>query len=194
RERIRHGRLAPGQHLIQEDLANDLGVSRIPLREALHTLSAEGLISVLPQRGMAVAELSRTEVAELFELRATLEPRLVDEAVRGARRRDIDELQVCADRMRQVTGDVRAGQNYRFHRHIYSLAEQPLTLRFVDQLLHLGEPYSRRWVRSGTDLARIDDEHQAMVDALRDGDADLLRTTIVDHITGARDHVLATFD
>ncbi|MEY8038506.1 MULTISPECIES: GntR family transcriptional regulator [Saccharopolyspora] len=193
REWIRRGVLRPGQHLVQEELAGELGVSRIPLREALHGLAAEGLIAVQPHRGMVVAELGRAELAELFELRLRLEPALAEEAVRGCRARDVEALRAAAERMREQGADAegRAVENYRFHRRIYELAEQPLSLRFIDQLLHLVEPYSRRWVRSGHDLARIDAEHDAMVAALAAGDAGALRAAIVAHVEGARDHVLA---
>ncbi|MFF5989392.1 GntR family transcriptional regulator [Prauserella flavalba] len=193
RTSIRHGELLPGTRLVQEKLAAELDVSRIPLREALHTLAAEGLIEVLPQRGMHVAELSRADIVDLFELRLQLEPPLADEIVRGCRDRDIDELQALADEMRAMGADAagRAVVNYRFHRRIYELAERKLSLRFIDQLLHLVEPYSRRWVRSGHELDRIDDEHAAMVEALRTRDASLLRRVITAHVEGARDHVLA---
>ncbi|MEU0690683.1 GntR family transcriptional regulator [Streptomyces uncialis] len=193
RTSIRDGGLLPGTRLVQEKLATELKVSRIPLREAMHTLAAEGLIEVRPQRGMVVAELSHGEIAELFELRLRMEPHLADEIVRGCRDRDIDELQDLADEMRRQGGDAtgRASLNYEFHRRVYALSERRLTLRFVDQLLHLVEPYSRRWARSGHDLDRIDDEHQRMVDALRDRDATALRRVITAHVEGARDHVMA---
>ncbi|RBM23424.1 GntR family transcriptional regulator [Prauserella sp. PE36] len=193
RASIRHGELLPGTRLVQEKLAAELDVSRIPLREALHTLAAEGLIEVLPQRGMHVAELSRADIVDLFELRLQLEPPLADEIVRGCRDRDLDELQALADEMRALGADAagRAVLNYRFHRRIYELAERKLSLRFIDQLLHLVEPYSRRWVHSGHELDRIDAEHTAMVEALRTRDASLLRRVVTAHVEGARDHVLA---
>ena len=193
RAAIRRGEIAPGARLVQEKLAADLAVSRIPLREALHILAAEGLIDATPQRGMTVAELSRADVAELFDLRLRLEPALAGEAVRGCRPRDVEALQALADEMRAKGDDAagRAALNYRFHSHIYELADRRLTLRFVDQLLHLVEPYSRQWVRSGNDLERIDREHQRMVDALAAAHAPTLARVITDHIEGARDHVMA---
>ncbi|WP_030614805.1 GntR family transcriptional regulator [Streptomyces fulvoviolaceus] len=193
RTSIRRGDLLPGTRLIQERLASDLKVSRIPLREALHALAAEGLIEVQPQRGMIVAELSHDDIAELFALCLQLEPPLAEEIVRGCRERDIDELQALADQMREkgAGADGRAALNYQFHRRIYELSERRIALRFVDQLLHLVEPYSRLWVRSGDELQRIDEEHQSMVDALKARDAQALRDVITAHVEGARDHVLA---
>jgi DNA-binding GntR family transcriptional regulator len=195
RTSIRRGELLPGTRLIQERLASDLNVSRIPLREALHGLAAEGLVEVQPQRGMIVAELSHDDIAELYELRLQLEPPLAEEIVRGCRERDIDELQALADQMREKGADAagRASLNYRFHRRVYELSERRLSLRFIDQLLHLVEPYSRLWVRSGHQLRRIDEEHQSIVDALKARDAQALRDVIIAHVEGARDHVLAAY-
>jgi len=196
RTAIRTGELPPGAHLVQERLAADFEVSRIPLREALHAVAAEGLIEVSPHRGMMVAQLRQDEVAELFQLRLQLEPALAEEIVRGCRDRDIDHLQGCADKMRGLGADAagRAAVNYEFHKHVYALSERRLALRFIDQLLHLVEPYSYRWVRSGHELERIDREHQAIVDALRDRDAEALRRSVVSHIEGARDHVLSAVE
>lgn len=191
---IRRGDLLPGARLVQEKLAADLQVSRIPLREALHKLAAEGLVETRPQRGMVVAELGRDDVAELFALRLQLEPSLAEEVVRGCRPRDITALEDLISAMSSSeNADERATLNYEFHSRIYALSDQRLTLRFVDQLLHLVEPYSRRWVRSGNDVSRIDREHRELVDALAVGDARRLVLVITEHITGARDHVLATY-
>jgi DNA-binding GntR family transcriptional regulator len=193
RTAIREGALQPGERLVQEQLAASLSVSRIPLREALHALAAEGLVEVVPQRGMLVTQLAPAAVAELYQLRLLLEPPLAGECVRGCRQRDVEELRGLADRMRALGADAtgRASLNYRFHRRIYELADRPLSLRFVDQLLHLAEPHSRQWIRTGRDLARIDAEHAAMVTALAARDPAALAATITAHIEGAREHVLA---
>jgi DNA-binding GntR family transcriptional regulator len=192
RESIRAGELLPGTHLVQERLAAALDVSRIPLREALHALAAEGLVDVQPQRGVVVAELSHADIAELFDLRLQLEPNLAFEIIRGCSDRDIDGLQALVDqtRVKDAKATDRASLNYNFHRRVYDMSARRLTLRFVDQLLHLVEPYSHRWATVEDDLKHIDEEHQAMVDALKDRDGKRLRDAIIRHIEGARDHVL----
>jgi len=77
RERILDGEFKAGFPLRQDALASEFGVSRIPIREALMQLEAEGLIKIHPHRGAIVSELSTEEVQELFALRALLEPRLL---------------------------------------------------------------------------------------------------------------------
>src|SRR5918997_1165848 len=77
RRRIVDGEFSAGFQLRQDALASEFGVSRIPVREALMQLEAEGLVKIHPHRGAIVSELSTEEVHELFELRALLEPRLL---------------------------------------------------------------------------------------------------------------------
>lgn len=73
RDMIRKGKLRIGQKIIEEDMCKELGVSRTPLREALRSLSAEGLIKLIPNRGAFVSQLSTSEISELFEVMAILE-------------------------------------------------------------------------------------------------------------------------
>src|SRR4051794_17273624 len=77
RERILDGDFKAGSPLRQDALASEFGVSRIPIREALMQLEAEGLVKIHPHRGAIISELSTEEVQELFALRALLEPRLL---------------------------------------------------------------------------------------------------------------------
>src|SRR5918994_3323643 len=77
RRKIVDGEFKSGFQLRQDALATEFGVSRIPVREALMQLEAEGLVKIVPHRGAIVSELSTEEIGELFELRAILEPRLL---------------------------------------------------------------------------------------------------------------------
>jgi DNA-binding GntR family transcriptional regulator len=83
RARILSGGLPEGRQLRQETLAAELGVSRIPLREAFRRLEAEGLLTIAPHRGAVVSVLSLEEIAELFDLRAMIEPDLIARACRA---------------------------------------------------------------------------------------------------------------
>ncbi|NNC00972.1 GntR family transcriptional regulator, partial [Corallococcus exiguus] len=80
RQRILDGDFAAGFQLRQDALADEFGVSRIPVREALMQLEAEGLVKIEPHKGAIVSELSTREIEELFELRSLLEPRLLKES------------------------------------------------------------------------------------------------------------------
>src|ERR1041385_6831144 len=119
---IREGVLSPGQTLIQEELARRFGVSRIPVREALRTLAAEGLISF--QDGTAVVtRLNREEMEELYELRLQLEPRMAEAVVEACSELDLKRLAKLATDMEAHAGDKERWSklNYEFHRRMYDL-------------------------------------------------------------------------
>src|SRR6185369_4521990 len=90
RERILRGDYPDGEPLRQDALADELGVSRIPVREALRQLEAEGLVTFNPHRGAVVSSLSLDEIAELFELRAEIECDLIARAIPLATKEHID--------------------------------------------------------------------------------------------------------
>src|SRR3954454_19300768 len=104
RELILDGDLRPGTRLGEVELADRLGVSRTPVREALSRLAAEGLVEVAPNRGARVATWTVAELEGVFDLRASLEPRLTGFAVARAAGDDVEELDALARRMHEVGG------------------------------------------------------------------------------------------
>ncbi|HWJ13798.1 MAG TPA: GntR family transcriptional regulator, partial [Gemmatimonadaceae bacterium] len=132
RERILRGDYPEGEPLRQDALADELGVSRIPVREALRQLEAEGLVTFSPHRGAVVSTLSLEEIEELFELRADIECELLRRAIpnTGAehltRANDLlDEFDAAlADRESERWGPL----NWRFHSALYAPARRNLTM------------------------------------------------------------------
>jgi DNA-binding GntR family transcriptional regulator len=104
RTRILAGRYAPGSPLRQDAVAAELGVSRIPLREALNHLEAEGLVLGMAHRGFVVRGMSRAEAEEVFSLRLQLEPAALAE---GARIADADEVEEAEDLLERLNDAVR---------------------------------------------------------------------------------------
>src|SRR6266852_9187131 len=90
REKILSGEIGDGEQLRQDALAAEYGVSRIPLREALRQLEAEGLVSFYPHRGAVVSTLSLAEIEELFEIRALIEPDMLRRAIPKLSEEDLD--------------------------------------------------------------------------------------------------------
>lgn len=192
RQAIRQGVLKPGEDLVQEEIAGRLGVSRVPLREALRALAAVGLVQFTPGRGFRVTELEPVEVEELYDLRLRIEPSLAEKVVAHASRLQIEELAGLEQDMRAADDPEQwANLNYDFHLTMYQAAGADHTLRMVRQLLDLVEPYSRVYVHELRNLDRVTDEHDAMVAALREGDAERLGQMITDHLVGARDGLVA---
>lgn len=195
RERIRDGSLAPGAPLNQVRLAADLGVSRIPLREALRTLSGEGLI-ILPagQQGRVVAH-SRRDIIDLYDLRLALEPSLADGIVDGASPAATRTLRRLAQQMLGADQPAAWSRlNQRFHDQMYALVDRPHTLRVIRQVMGLVEPYSHRYVHALHGVDRASAEHLEMVEAVAAGAAGRLENLIRRHLQSARDALLEAVD
>ena len=133
RQRILSGQLKGGQPIRQEHLAAELGVSRIPLREALKQLAAEGFVTITSHKGAVVAELSIQEVEELFEIRLRLETWLLQLAIPAMTDRDLAALDRNMEEQRRPDilphwGDV----NWRFHEIMYLPANRPISLKLLD--------------------------------------------------------------
>lgn len=96
-ERIIDGDLRPGDRIHERNLSEELGVSRVPVREAILTLAAQGLVAVRPRSGAFVRELTRRDVAELFDVREALEPAIASAAARNRTEEDLARLRALID-------------------------------------------------------------------------------------------------
>jgi DNA-binding GntR family transcriptional regulator len=174
RRAVRERILLPGQLLNQDDLAKRFGISRIPLREALRTLAGEGLVVMRPGIGAVVTELNADGVDELYGLRLQLEPPLAEWIVSRCRVQDLEELAGILVRMSALESqsvDGWANQHYLFHRRLLELSGRRYSLRLVNQVLNLVEPYSRLYVHLVGPQQHSVAEHEKILDALRADDA-----------------------
>ena len=147
RRRILEGSYATGMKLQQDRLAAELGVSRIPVREALVQLDAEGLVTIEPQRGATVSALSTERMTETLELRAILEPYLLR---RSAPRLTAAELEGLARLLAEYDAAIEGHEirrwgelNTAFHLALYARAERPRALATVATLLRESDRYTR---------------------------------------------------
>ncbi|HEY4249920.1 MAG TPA: GntR family transcriptional regulator [Roseomonas sp.] len=144
RERIIAGTYARGAKLRQQHIAEELGVSITPVREALRALEAEGYITGLSHKGLLVPEAVPEAAREIFELRVLLERDLTARALQRMTRAALAELRQSQARIVTLTGgsDQQAMrmENYRFHLRLYELADRPQALQFV-RVLWAGYPF-----------------------------------------------------
>lgn len=200
RLRIRSRQWAPGMAINQKQLASDLGVSRIPVREALQALNSEGLVILSPGQGAKVVELEREDIADLYDLRLALEPRLAPDVIDGLSPRDHQRLAELSSLMhdaREHAGssdelhrDQWSNLNHEFHEHMYVATGRHHTVRVVLQLMELVEPYSRMYVHLLGGVDRASAEHDEMVTAIETRDADALAEQVNAHLDGARQELL----
>lgn len=189
RQRILDGVYPAGTPLRQEALAAELGVSRIPLREGLRRLEAEGLVTVLPHRGAIVASLPVEEVAELFELRAMLEADLVRRAIPRLTPQDDTVLKRHALAFEQAVANDETSAwgeaNRRFHFALYAPAARPLTMETLTRLHAQCDRYLRLQLILTRGTARAVKEHRAILTAARARERETTARLVRDHILTA---------
>ena len=184
REGIISGTFPRGSRLKQAEIAERLQLSITPVREALKLLEAEGYINGNSYRGACVVPFDATASKEVLELRLLLESRLIRGTAENIRAQDIVELRALADEFERAfdAGDRASarGVNYRFHRRLYSLADMPQTLHFV-QILWARYPFDliNAVAGRGKDAAK---EHDEILDALSKGDASAATLAMRQHI------------
>jgi DNA-binding GntR family transcriptional regulator len=194
RTEILGGRHAPGSTLRQEELAERLGVSRMPVREALKRLEAEGLVDVLPSRRVRVAPLSPGEVQDVYDLRAALEPlaiRLAVPRLRSAHLRDAAHALQEADEEGDAT--TFGARNTRFHLALMEPCERPRLLSMVTSLLDVSDRYQRAALHDDAHNELVRDEHHRLLTAAREGDAEAAAQAAAQHVIGAGERVMAIF-
>ena len=189
RDGILHGNYAEGEPLRQDALAEELGVSRIPIREALRQLEAEGLVTFNPHRGAIVSSLSLGEIEEVFELRSTIETDLLRRAVPRLTPEQLDQADEVLDRYALAlrSGDVSMwGElNWQFHSTLYAPAGRAVTMGIVQRLHQQSDRYLRMQLALTHGETRANDEHRAIAAAVRAGDAKRACAIMREHIAGA---------
>jgi DNA-binding GntR family transcriptional regulator len=190
RARILAGELEPGRRLRQEALAEQLGVSRTPLREALRRLSSEGLVEIRPHHGAAVAPFSADDMAAAFMARLLLEPPAARLAAEARQPTDLARMReaIAAHRRRGASIEELFGANRAFHVAVTGASGNPFLLRFAEQMwaAALGFPIYSRQAEPAARVLADAAEHEQIADAVEAGDGDAAEALMHAHIDAAR--------
>lgn len=184
---IRSGALCPGDRLTETELAERLGISRTPVREAIRALEADGLVVHVPRVGASIRRLTYPEVTELYEMRTVLEGTAARLAARTASDVELAELLSISDEMGRRQDDVSAlyALNRQFHRTLLDAARNRFLLEAVagleKTLLILGPTTMSDVGR----VAQAQAEHEALLAALQSRDADRAELLMRAHINAA---------
>lgn len=175
RAAILEGELRPGQRVNQEAWAERIGVSLIPIREALGQLAGEGLVTHRPRRGYVVTELDLDELEEVYRLRRLLETDALLRGVPRATQADVTALRVAAAACRACIqgGDVVAAleANRRFHARLHALSGSGTLVRLIDQLWDRTEAYRAIYYSLPGESEEADAAHAVIVEAVAERDA-----------------------
>jgi DNA-binding GntR family transcriptional regulator len=189
RAAVLDGRFEPGERLKENDLAEMLGISRTPVREALFVLAAQGLVVVMPGRGVKVRSYTQDEMQCNYDMRSRLEAYAASRAAGRMKSKEIAAARKSIEEMRSLEpgdlGDL-VTVNSRFHRILLDAAGDERLLFIVSSLLELPMSYKSHYWRTETHgRNRSADAHERILDAIEAEDATAAAVAMADHIDDA---------
>lgn len=194
RNAIRNGILEPGERLMEVQLAEELGISRTPVREAIRKLEQEGYVIMMPRRGTYVSSVSVNDIKEIFEIRSALESLSTGLA---ARRIEPDELEKLRALLTEIEGHIQRKDidkiveaDIEFHGLLYQVSRNE---RLVTIISNLKEQLARFRTLSMSYPGRLQEtleEHRAMVEAIAAGDVEAARDAAERHMEQAEETLL----
>jgi len=187
RDQIIRGEIPEGAQLRQDAIATQYHVSRIPVREALRQLDAEGLISIVPNRGAIVPALSPNDIRELFSIRALLEPEVLKLSIPHLKEQDLSQAEaVLAKYVSELKREDHVSAwgrlNWQFHSILYSRANQPRFMAIIRNVNNSGERYTRLQLYLTHGIQRANEEHHQILDFCRQRDATAACKLLRQHI------------
>ncbi len=197
RTAILEGRIPPGTRLVERILAEDMGISRTPVHDALTNLVKERLVKKLPNNGFAVSRIEKKEIVQLYSLRLHLEvlalqwalPNITAETLRKLKN-NVKQMERCASKSDM---DCIIKKNVEFHQLILSAADSPILSCFVEQVQANAKLYRIRSVNSPYRVPMVIDEHRKIITAVEKKDEAAAVDSIKEHLGNALDTILSTF-
>lgn len=193
RELILKGEFKMGERLMQEEWAQKLGVSRMPLREALRQLEVEGLVRIEPRRGAVVTPVSTEDIEEIYQLRALLEGEAVVKSLPFLDEEDIQELEAIYRKMLQLKADETDMESYmklnaEFHQIIREGCPWRRIQGFIETLWKGIPPYTPSLLANH--LPESHKEHGLMLQYIKEQDAEKLKEVTIKHILRTKENLI----
>ncbi|TNC06709.1 GntR family transcriptional regulator [Methylobacterium terricola] len=191
RNAIVEGSLKEGEPIRQDEIGSLFNVSKIPVREALKRLEAEGLVEFRRNRGVFVTQLSEPEIGQIFEVRAVLESAAIQRSVPLMTASSLAEAASRYERFLNDDDTLKwSALNWDFHSSLYEDAGRPFLLQQIRAVHDRIERYLRVQLTLADGKAKSDGEHLAILNACRNGDASLAAALTYTHIMGAGESLL----
>lgn len=193
REAILKGEFKMGERLVQEEWAEKLGVSRMPIREALRQLEVEGLVQIEPRRGAIVTPVSVEDIEEIYYLRAILEGTAVEKSLPYLEKEDIEELERLVNQMVQLKADgedvaLYMELNSKFHQVLKSGCPWRRIHSMIETLWKGIPPYTPSLLLNHLDDSHA--EHKEILKCVKNNQPEELKKAIEKHILRTRDSLL----
>lgn len=192
RRAILKGKLKSGEKLVQSELAEEIGVSRMPIREALRTLETEGLITIEPHKGAVVRPISKKDIEELYELRVILEPLALKKSIPNLTKQDLATLKSNHADMMLASGDAYTEINKKFHQTLLSRCESSRLLAFIETISH-GFAQDTPEIIPGQ-MEKSNKEHANILDAILQEDEERAAQYLAEHIDRSGIELIASLE
>jgi len=194
REQILSGELREGEQLRQDAIAAEFQISRIPVREALSHLAAEGLITIVANRGAVVSALSPEEIMQMFETRAVVECYMLRCAIPNMTAEDFEAAEnILKDYEQSLEKDSEmkswGSWNWSFHSALYARADRAFMLAYAKNLNINCDRYTRLHLVFTREQHRAGQAHRELLDACKTKDPDLAAAALWKHITEAGEYL-----
>lgn len=182
---ILSGEFTAGTRIPAESVAEALGISRTPVREALKSLAGNGLVTIFANRGAAIVKYSRSEVTQLIEMRSVLEGLAAKLALPFIGAAEIDELLHLKSRMEREAGVLSKwmAAHDAFHNYLTSLCQRPLLTIETEKMRFMLLPYYRKFYSQSNEMEIFGLEHEKLLSAIELKDATLLEQIVRNHVT-----------
>ncbi|MGN0161188.1 MAG: GntR family transcriptional regulator [Lachnospiraceae bacterium] len=187
RQAILKGEMEPGERLMEIALANKLGVSRTPIREAIRKLELEGLVNMIPRKGAIVASISEKDMKDVLEVRITLEELAVTLAIQNMQTEDIETLKKAGKAFedavisRDIVNIVEA--DVMFHDIIYNKTGNNRLIQIISNLREQMYRYRLEYIKDARTHSILISEHNDLVACMEKKDVDAAKKTIREHIS-----------
>lgn len=191
RRSILDGTLEPGARIQQHALASELGVSHVPLREAIQKLEAEGFLAVHPRRGAFVMPLSTDDAREIFDLRIMLETKALQASIPNLTSEQLQMVRESCAAADGITDLVRYGElNVQFHRALFAAANRPRLQSLIETLWSNAARYAMLLRFKGGHFQQSQIDHWDLVETAIHRDVDRACAILTDHISAAARKIL----
>lgn len=199
RDEILGGALPAGSRLRQNDVAERFGVSTTPVREAFAVLVQEGLLSLDAHKGVTVMQPSIEDIRENYEMRIVLECLAAERAAQKVTGADLAELDALLVQMNTASGKSPVDKEYvalnaMFHARIYAIAERPRLAELIESLREQASIYISLFAHTITNPEISQDQHKAILDALREQDPAQAATAMREHLQCNADFIVGQIE
>ena len=194
RQAIMDGKLPPGSRIVESQLAYASGISRTPVREAIHKLDRAGFLKKLPQGGFSVLSLTRDEIEEVFGIRCVLESYA---ARLAALKHHPEELKPLENKLREYRSCLRKGElealngiNTEFHDRLYALSRSPKLIKMIGDLKDQIYRFRKILLNDPGTAKMSDEDHRGIIEAIKKREVPKVEKLVREHILRGQKMVL----